>query len=67
MTETIKIAAGSRVVIARRNDEASNWSSRLYVNAREINGRVDGDATLIAAKHSTEAGARRWAAKVLAG
>lgn len=56
---TIKITSGSRIVISSRNEEGCIWSSRLYVN----NGET---ATLIAAKHSTENGVRKWAAKALA-
>jgi hypothetical protein len=50
---------GSRVVIATSNGEGCGWSSRLYVNGGET-------ATLTAAKHKSEAGARKWAAKILA-
>lgn len=50
---------GSRVVISFSNGEGFSWSSRLYVN----NGET---ATLTCAKHKTEAGARKWAAKMLA-
>jgi hypothetical protein len=66
-TETqtqMKIVAGSRVVVANRNDVNSKWSSRLYVNCV---GDALGDATLTAAKHATEAGVRRWARKALEG
>lgn len=55
MIETTK---GSRKVISTRNGEGCDWSSRLYVN----NGET---ATLTCAKHKSEAGARKWAAKVL--
>jgi hypothetical protein len=47
------------IVIATSNGEGFSWSSRLYVN----NGET---ATLTAAKHKSEAGARAWAAKALA-
>ena len=50
---------GSRKVISSRNDEGHEWSSRLYVNYGET-------ATLVCAKHKSEGGARKWAAKVLA-
>ena len=50
---------GSRVVISFSNGAGFSWSSRLYVN----NGET---ATLTCAKHKTEAGARKWAAKMLA-
>lgn len=49
---------GSRKVITTSND-GSSFSSRLYVNGGET-------ATLVSSKHKTEAGARKWAAKVLA-
>lgn len=56
--QTIKTVNGTRQVISSRNQEGSTWWSRLYVN----NGET---ATLVNAKHSTETGARKWAAKQL--
>lgn len=56
---TIEIQSGSRKVIAFRNDEASQWIARLYVN----NGET---ATLTSNKFKTESGLKKWAAKVLA-
>jgi hypothetical protein len=58
----MKITVGARIVVASRNDMNSRWTSRLYVNCA---GDVLGEATLLVAKHSTEAGACRWARKVL--
>jgi len=57
--QTITITAGTKQVIASRNDESSKWSSRLYVN----NGET---ATLVTGKHGTEKGVRAWASKVMA-
>ena len=54
---TIEIRNGSRVVIVMVQD--GSYSARLYVN----NGET---ATLTNWKGKTEAGARRWAGKVLA-
>lgn len=56
---TLEIKSGSRKVIAFRNDDASQWNARLYVNKGET-------ATLTSNKFKTEAGLRKWAAKVLA-
>lgn len=56
--KTIKVQKGSKLVIATSNGEGFGWSSRLYVNGGET-------ATLISAKHKSEAGVRRWASKVL--
>ena len=56
--QAIEIANGSRKVIASRNDSASKWTARLYVN----NGET---ATLVARKFKTENGVRKWAAKQL--
>jgi hypothetical protein len=58
--QTIETTKGSRKVISTSNGEGYDWSSRLYVNGGET-------ATLICAKHKSEAGVRKWAAKVLAG
>lgn len=55
----IEIRTGSRVVIATSNGEGATWSARLYVNGGET-------ATLTAGRSKTEAGIRKWAAKVLA-
>lgn len=55
--KTIETRNGSWVV--RTIVEQAQYSSRLYVN----NGET---ATLTHATHSTEAGAKRWAAKQLA-
>jgi hypothetical protein len=57
--QMIETAKGSRKVISARNGEGYDWSSRLYVNSGET-------ATLRCAKHKSEAGARKWAEKVLA-
>lgn len=54
----IEITNGSRKVIAFRNDEASKWDARLYVNRGET-------ATLTCGKFKTEKGLRKWANKVL--
>lgn len=54
-----EIAKGTRKVVATRNDDNSEWQSRLYVN----NGET---ATLTNAKHKTLKGVEKWAAKVLA-
>ena len=51
----IEIKNGTRVVVSVSN--GFSWSSRLYVNGGET-------ATLVCAKHKTEAGVRRWAEKV---
>lgn len=59
MAQQIETTAGSRKVISFRNGEGYTWSSRLYVNHGET-------ATLTSAKHKSEAGVRKWAAKVLA-
>lgn len=48
---------GSKQVVTTCQN--GRFSSRMYVD----NGNV---VTLVAAKHSTEKGARRWALKVLA-
>lgn len=47
-----------RVISFANNYEGATWHSRLYVNDGET-------ATLTARKHSTEAGAIKWAKKVL--
>jgi len=44
--------------------DEGRYSSRLYVNVDHSRGEF-GDATLICKKHTTEAGAMRWARKVL--
>jgi len=57
---------GSRTVVTYVQD--GTYSSRLWVNCKpEVkNPAVDlGDATLVACKHTSEAGARKWAAKAL--
>jgi hypothetical protein len=59
MTIQFETTAGTRKVISFANDRNSIWHSRLYVN----NGET---ATLTSAKHKSEAGARKWAAKALA-
>ena len=51
--------SGSKLVRSASNGSGSPWSSRLYVNGGDT-------ATLTAAKHKSEAGARAWADKVLA-
>jgi hypothetical protein len=56
--QQIEITSGSRKVIAFRNDEASKWEARLYVN----NGET---ATLTCGKFKTEKGLRNWASGVL--
>jgi hypothetical protein len=60
-SRTIRTAKGSRVVVI--NEQDGVYSSRLWVNCSATDL---GDATLVARKHTSEAGARRWAAKVLA-
>jgi hypothetical protein len=59
-------ASGSKTVVT--NEQNGRYSSRLYVNCLNLgNGcRALGDATLTAAKHSSEKGARAWAAKQVA-
>jgi len=57
--QTLKIANGSRQVIATRNDESSKWNARLYVNGGET-------ATLQCGKFKTVKGLTNWANKVLA-
>ena len=61
-TETatqIETTLGSRKVISSRNSDGAIWWSRLYVNHGET-------ACHQSAKHSTVAGAKKWAAKILA-
>lgn len=53
------IKNGSKQVVAFRNDEASKWNARLYVNDGET-------ATLVAKKFTTLASLKAWAAKVTA-
>lgn len=57
--DQLEITAGTRKVIATRNDAASKWDARLYVNKGET-------ATLSCGKFKTEKGLRNWAAKKLA-
>lgn len=57
MTFKTESKTGSWVVIT--NVHAGTYNSRLYVNYGKT-------ATLTAAKHRTEAGARKWAAKQVA-
>jgi hypothetical protein len=57
--QTKEITSGDRKVIATRNDEASKWHARLYVNGGET-------ATLTSAKLKTTNGLTQWAKKVLA-
>jgi hypothetical protein len=57
--KTIETKAASRVVISTNQNTAGQWESRLYVNHGAI-------ATPTSANHKTEAGAIRWAKKVLA-
>lgn len=59
MAKQIEITKGNRSVKSFTNGDGYSWNSRLYVN----NGET---ATLTCAKHKTEAGARKWAARVLA-
>jgi hypothetical protein len=59
MMQQFETINGSRKVISSRNDDASKWFSRLYVNGGET-------ATLVTGKHASEAGARKWAEKALA-
>jgi hypothetical protein len=55
----IEIRSGTQSVIATSNGEGFSWSGRVYVNGGET-------ATLLTAKRKTEAGIRKWAAKILA-
>ncbi len=57
--QQFETVVGTRKVISSRNDDASKWQSRMYVNGGET-------ATLVTGKHATEANARKWAEKVLA-
>ena len=57
MTFKTTSKTGSWVVIT--NVQNTTYSSRLYVNYGET-------ATLTAAKHRSEAGSRKWAAKQVA-
>ena len=61
--KTIRAIQGKNEVVTTVSE--IGYSSRLYVNVDHANGDY-GDATLVCAKHCTEAGARRWAAKQLA-
>lgn len=54
---TIEITSGNQSVKIIVQD--GTYRSRVWVNGGQ-------DATLVSAKHNTEAGARRWAAKELA-
>lgn len=66
-SRTFYTSVGSRTVVTYVQD--GSYSSRLWVNCKaEIkNPAVDlGDATLVARNHSSEAGARKWAAKAVA-
>lgn len=54
---THEIANGSRIVRINES-ETGRCNSRLWVNGGET-------ATLVSAKHSTLAGAKKWAAKAL--
>ena len=56
MSAKIETRNGSRIVIGFCT--GAGYDSRLYVN----NGNT---ATLTSARHKTEAGARKWADKVL--
>jgi hypothetical protein len=56
---TIEITNGTKKVIATRNDEASKWNARLYVNGGET-------STLVARKFKATKSLREWAAKVTA-
>jgi hypothetical protein len=58
------IANGNQTVAITANDAAGPFSARVYVNTR--NGFENGDATLVARKFKTLAGAEKWAAKELA-
>ena len=55
----IIIISGSHRVFSFCNGEGLSWNSRVYVDDGKI-------ATPVRAKHMTEAGVRKWAAKVLA-
>jgi hypothetical protein len=57
----VHTSKGSRTVVTAH--EGGKFRSRLYVNCQ--NGQL-GDATLVAKKHGTQAGAINWANKVLA-
>lgn len=59
---TIRITQGSHEVVSIVQN--GRYSSRLYVNVKPEFGH-DSTATTIAAKHTTEAGMRKWAQKVL--
>jgi hypothetical protein len=54
----IEITAGTRKIIATSNGAGRPFTSTLYVNGGET-------ATLIRAKHKSEAGMRKWADKVI--
>lgn len=56
--QMFEIKSGTQSVISTSNGEGYSWSSRVYVNKGET-------ATLVCAKHKTEKGARKWAAKAL--
>lgn len=55
---SITITKGTRVVIATRNDESSQWNARLYVNGGET-------ATLVSGRFKTERGLRKWAERAM--
>lgn len=60
---TTRITKGSRQVLIIANNEAGPFTARLYVN---VSAADMGDATLVARKFKTMAGARKWADVVLA-
>jgi len=57
------IIEGNRAVIINQQGEGNVWAN-LYVNAR--NGIQDADITMQRWTGKTVAGARRWAARMLA-
>lgn len=65
-SRTFYTSVGSRTVVTHVQN--GSYSSRLWVNCKpEIkNPSVDlGSATLTARNHTSEAGARKWAAKAV--
>jgi hypothetical protein len=60
----IEIIKNNSAVVIMRNADGGNYRACLFVNAR--NGLQDADITTFAWKGKTEAGARRWADRMLA-
>lgn len=60
-SQSIRTSKGSRTVVTSVQDGV--YRSRLYVNCST---KDLGDATLVAGKHNSPSGAKRWADKVLA-